>query len=118
MKVHVTNDQVEELARSAVPYSLVILRWGPRRGTSDVAPVEAEHQRRMVQLRADGVIAILCPVASDSVCGVVVMNVTTTEAGTIMREDPCVRGQVMTYDVYQCHGFPGDRLPPSALGGS
>ena len=31
---------------------------------------ELEHQRRMVSLRADGVIAILCPVISDTVSGV------------------------------------------------
>lgn len=27
---------------------------------------ELEHQRRMVSLRIDGVIAVLCPVASDT----------------------------------------------------
>lgn len=116
MGTDITNEQIEELARSAAPYSLVVLRWGPNRTGADAAAVELEHQRRMVGLRADGVIAILCPVASDSICGVAIMDTPTAEAERIMQADPCVRAQQMTCDVYECHGFPGDCLPPATTG--
>jgi len=84
---------------------------GPQRAMDGADAVEREHQRRMVSLRADGVITVLCPVASDTVCGVAVMTVPAEEAGTIMAGDPCVRAGMMTYEVHPCHGFPGDAIP-------
>ncbi|WP_433512890.1 hypothetical protein ACQP2T_56070 [Nonomuraea sp. CA-143628] len=42
--------------------------------------IELEHQRRMVSLRAEGVIAILCPVASDTVAGGAIMIVEAAES--------------------------------------
>jgi hypothetical protein len=71
----VTDEQIRQLAETAKPYSLALLRWGPERHMDGAEETEREHQRRMVSLRADGVIAILCPVASDTVAGVAIMNV-------------------------------------------
>jgi hypothetical protein len=107
----VTDEQIRELAASAKPYSLAVLRWGPERHRDGAEATEQEHQRRMVSLRADGVIAILCPVASDTMAGVAVMTVPVEEAQEIMGGDPCVRAGMIICDVYQCHGFPGDALP-------
>jgi hypothetical protein len=53
--------------------------------------IELEHGRRTVSLRANGVVAILCPIVSDTMAGVAVMTVPTQEAKTIMDADPCVR---------------------------
>ena len=66
----VTDEQVRELAATAVPYSLVLLWWGDDRFQDGADAIEAAHQRRMVSLRADGVIAILCPVGSDTLAGI------------------------------------------------
>ncbi len=41
---------------------LALLQWGPERSMDGADASELEHQRRMVSLRAEGVIAILCPV--------------------------------------------------------
>jgi hypothetical protein len=65
----------------------------------------------MVSLRADGVIAILCPVSSDTLAGVAIMNVPPEEAGKILEDDPCVQAGMMRSEVHSCHGFPGDALP-------
>ncbi len=111
MNAIVTDQQIQSLAESAKPYSLVILRWGPERHRDDAATTELEHQRRLVGLRADGVIAVLCPVASDTVCGVIIMTAPPEEAQAIMVDDPCVRANMMVCEVYLCHGFPGDSLP-------
>ncbi len=108
---HVTDEQIQQLAATARPFSLAELRWGPARYQEGAEAIEVEHQRRMVSMRADGVIAVLCPVASDTVAGLAIMTVPTEEAEEIMAADPCVQVGMMTCDVLPCFGFPGDRLP-------
>jgi hypothetical protein len=111
MTTTVTNEQIQALAATAKPYSLAILHWGPERTKDGADAIELEHQRRMVSLRADGVIAILCPVASDTVTGVAIMTVPAEEATKIMAGDPCVQAGMMRCEVHPCHGFPGDSIP-------
>jgi hypothetical protein len=110
MEIHINDDDVAALAASAHPYSLAILRWANREH-SDEVEIGAAHQRRMVQLRRDGKISILCPVASDSICGVAILTVPLEDATAIMRSDPCVQSGIMTCEVLPCHSFPGDSLP-------
>lgn len=107
----VTDEQVRELAATTVPYSLVLLWWAEGRFQDGADTIEAAHQRRMVSLRADGVIAILCPVASDELAGAAVLDVPVERAREIMADDPCVRAGMMRVDVHQCASFPGDALP-------
>jgi uncharacterized protein YciI len=107
----VTDEEIQALAATAKPYSLVLLQWGPERAMDGADAVELEHQRRMVSLRAEGVIAILCPVASDTLAGVAIMTVSAEEAEAIMAGDPCVKAGMMRCDVHPCHGFPGDAIP-------
>ncbi|AZP15091.1 hypothetical protein EJC51_02460 [Streptomyces aquilus] len=111
MSTAVTDEQIRALAATAKPYSLAILQWGPERAMYGADAIELEHRRRMVALRADGVIAILCPVTSDTVAGVAIMTVPAEEAEKIMAGDPCVRAGMMRCEVHPCHGFPGDALP-------
>jgi len=110
MNTTVTDEQVRQLAATAKPYSLALLWWGPQRYKDDADVTEREHQRRMVSLRADGLIAILCPVASDTLAGIAIMNVPPEEAGKILDDDPCVQAGMMRREVHLCHGFPGDAL--------
>jgi hypothetical protein len=107
----VTDEEIEALAQTARPYSLVQLRWTPDRYREGCEAIEHEHQRRMVSLRADHVIAILCPVASDDLAGVAIMTEPLDQARTIMADDPCVQAGMMTCEVLPCAGFPGDFLP-------
>ncbi|MGA4992527.1 hypothetical protein [Nonomuraea bangladeshensis] len=65
MSTTMTDEQIRALAATAKPYSPALLQWGPERTMDGADAVEFEHQRRMVSLRADGLIAILCPVTSD-----------------------------------------------------
>ena len=111
MNAPVTDEQIRALAATAQPYSLAQLRWGQDRFQDGADAIELEHQRRMVSLRAVGVIAILCPVSSDTVAGVAIMPVPPEEAREIMAGDPCVRAGMMTCEVLACVGFPGDTLP-------
>ncbi|MQY31932.1 YciI family protein [Nocardia aurantia] len=111
MSSPVTDEQIQALAATAKPFSMAILRWGPQRTMSGANAIELEHQRRMVSLRAAGVITVLCPVDSDTVAGVAVMTVPAEDATAIMAEDPCVRAGMMDCEVHPCHGFPGDTIP-------
>ncbi|HJQ04471.1 MAG TPA: hypothetical protein VJ872_03450 [Nocardioides sp.] len=111
MPTPITDDQIQALAATARPYSLVQLRWAAGRHQDGADAIELEHQRRMVGLRAEGTIAVLCPVLSDTLAGVAVMTLGTDEAERTMAADPCVRAGMMTVEVLPCLGFPGDALP-------
>jgi hypothetical protein len=107
----VTDEQVRQLAATAKPYSLALLWWGPERHMEGAEATEREHQRRMVSLRADGVIAVLCPAASETLAGVAIMTVPPEEAREVMDGDPCVRAGMIRCEVHPGVGFPGDSLP-------
>jgi hypothetical protein len=108
---NVTDEEIQTLAASAKPYSLAQLHWGPDRHQEGAEAIEREHQRRMVSLRAEGIIAILCPVISDTVAGVAIMTEPPEQARKTMAADPCVQAGMMTCEVLACVGFPGDTLP-------
>jgi hypothetical protein len=107
----VTDEQIQALAASAQPYSLAQLRWAPGRFQEGADAIELAHQRRMVSLRAAGVIAILCPVLSDDIAGVAILTQPLESAQETMAGDPCVQAGMMTCEVLPCVGFPGDSLP-------
>ncbi len=111
MTTSITDEQVRQLAETAQPYSAALLWWGPERHREGAEAIEREHQRRMVSLRADGVIAILCPVGSDTLAGVAIMTLSQEAAKEVMDGDPCVRAGMIVCEVHACHGFPGDALP-------
>ena len=107
----VTDEQIQQLAATGMPFSVALLWWGPNRHMDGAEGIEREHQRRIVSLRADGVIAVLCPAQSDKLAGVAVMTTSPDEAKAVMDGDPCVQAGMMTCDVYPVIGFPGDALP-------
>ena len=111
MTTSVTDEQIRQLAETAKPYSLALLWWGPERHMDGAEATEREHQRRMVSLRADGVIAILCPAGSETLAGVAIMTLPPEEAREVMDGDPCVRAGMIVCEVHPGHGFPGDALP-------
>lgn len=111
MSASITDEQVRQLAETARPYSLALLRWGPARYQDGADETERAHQRRLVALRSEGTIAILCPVASGAICGLAILTVPPEKAAEIMSGDPCVQAGMMLCEVQPCHGFPGDSLP-------
>lgn len=107
----VTNEQIQALAATAKPYSLALLYWTPEKDMDGADAIGLEHQRRMVSLRADGVIAVLCPIGTETLAGLAIMTVPADRAAEIIAEDPCVQAGIMRYEVHACQGFPGDTLP-------
>jgi PAS domain-containing protein len=68
--------------------------------------------RRNFALRAEGLLAIVCPVGDGSdVAGVGIFNATVEEVDRLMRDDPAVQEGVLLYELHSCRSFPGDQLP-------
>jgi hypothetical protein len=108
----ITDEAMREALAKAQPYSLMILKWGPQRGEPDAARIIWEHGRRNLALRAQGALAIVCPVTDGSeVCGIGIFSTGPDETKRIMDDDPGVKAGVFVYEVHACRSFPGDALP-------
>ncbi len=93
-------------------YCIVILKAIPRRYEEGVEKIIWEHGRRNFELRAEGVLPIVCPVTDGSdVRGIGIFDATVDEVTKIMDEDPGVKAGVFVYEVHPCRSFPGDSLP-------
>lgn len=110
-----TDDDMRRMLAGSRPYSLVVLQDGPEAGGPGADAVLWEHGRRNFQLRAEGRLAVVCPVPDDTaLAGVGIFTGSPEEVGRLLDEDPAVRAGVLTYAVHPCFGFPGDALPDPA----
>jgi len=101
----------ERLTR-AKPYTVVLLRKGPRWDASDAPQIVWEHGRRNFELREAKKLSIVCPLGDDTdVRGVGIFDAGPQETESIMRGDPAVEAGVLVFEAYPCRGFPGDALP-------
>ena len=108
----ITDEMMRAGLNQTRPYALVILKKTSKRSAPGADKVIWEHGRRNFTLRADKLLSIVCPVRDDSdIAGVSMFNVSTSEAATIMNDDPAVRAGVLTFEVHECRSFPGDSLP-------
>ncbi len=110
----ITDDYMRQMMPTARNYCVVILRVGPNRQQPDVEQIIWEHGRRNFALRAEGLLAVVCPVRDGSdVCGVGIFTTSLEETQNLMNDDPGVKAGVFVYEAHACRGFPGDGLPPS-----
>jgi hypothetical protein len=108
----ITDEQMRALLPTTKAYTAVILKAGPNYLTDGRDAIVWEHGRRNFALRADGRLAIVCPVNDDSdVNGIGVFNLDAEQTREVMDDDPGVRAGVFTYEVHPCRSFPGDTLP-------
>ena len=110
--VEITDEYMMSMLPTTKAYTLVLLKAGPNRTMDGADKIVWEHGRRNFSLRADGVLAIVCPVpdASD-LDGVGIFNASAEEAKAIMDGDPGVQAGVFVYELHPCRSFPGDALP-------
>ncbi len=107
----ITDDVMRHLLTGARHYCIVILKAGPTRHEEANARIIWEHVRRNFELRASGVLMIVCPVADGSdVSGLGIFNASVEEVTKIMDEDPGVKAGIFVYETHICRGFPGDSL--------
>jgi hypothetical protein len=108
----VTDEFMRRLLATAKNYTVVILKAGPNRNQPGLEKIIWEHGRRNFALRADGVLAIVCPIVDESaVDGVGIFNASVDAVKKIMDEDPGIKAGVFLYEIDACRSFPGDSLP-------
>jgi hypothetical protein len=108
----ITDDDMRQMMTTTKPYTVVILKTGPQWNTPGFRDTVWEHGRRNFELRAQGLLSIVCPIADDSgVTGVGVFNANVEETQKIMDGDPGVKAGVFVYEIHASRSFPGDSLP-------
>jgi hypothetical protein len=108
----ITDEYMREMLPKARPYSVVVLKQGPRFAEPGAGGVIWEHGRRNFALRAEGMLSIVCPIRDGSgVCGVGIFNASVEETDRIVRDDPAVLAGILIYEVHAARSFPGDALP-------
>jgi uncharacterized protein YndB with AHSA1/START domain len=112
--IEITDEYMLEMLSKSRSYILVLLKDGPNSGASNRDEIIWEHGRRNFALRADGVLAIVCPILDDSPwCGIYIFDAAVDEVARVMDDDPGVRAGVFSYEIHPVGSFPGDRLPGS-----
>jgi hypothetical protein len=111
MMATITDEFMKRSLAQSKVYSMMILRQGPKWEQPDRDKIIWEHGRRNFQLRADGVLSIVCLVTDGGdVKGIGIFNATVEETNRIMNEDPGVKAAVFIHETHLCRGFPGDAL--------
>jgi hypothetical protein len=109
--VEITDDYMKQMLSTTREYTFVLLSAGPRYGAPGSDTIIWEHGRRNFQLRAQGLLALVCPVLDDtSRCGVGIFNADVEDVEEIMRGDPGVQAGVFVYEIHPVRSFPGDGL--------
>ena len=112
MMTTITDAYMRDMLAKTRGYVVVVLRGTHRLNEPGAEAIIWEHGRRNFQLRADGLLAIVCPIRDGSgVNGIGIFNASLEDAKSIMDGDPGVQAGLFTYDLHACRSFPGDALP-------
>jgi hypothetical protein len=108
----ITDEFMKEMSATTKSYTAVILKKGPGFKMPDVFPIIWEHGRRNYALRADGILAIVCPISDDTeIAGIGIFNADVEQTKKIMDGDPAISEGVLSYEIHPTRSFPGDKLP-------
>ena len=108
----ITDDFMRDMLTKAKPYTMVFLKATDQMSEPNARAIVWEHGRRNFSLRADGVLAVVCPITDDSGwSGIGIFDASTDDVIRIMEDDPGVRAGIFTYEVHPVRSFPGDSLP-------
>jgi len=98
---------------TARPYTLCILKPGPRFETADpnniteTFRVIMQHGKRNVALYMAGLLPVVCPVADGGdIAGVGIFDATAEDVERIMSDDPAVKAEILTYELHPTRSFP------------
>ena len=107
----ISDDFMREMLSKTKTYSLMILKATDKAAQPEARVIIWEHGRRNFQLRADGKLAIVCPISDNSgVSGIGIFTTSVEETQRIMQDDPAVQAGIFTFEVHPCRSFPGDAL--------
>jgi hypothetical protein len=115
----VTDEQLKEALPRTKPYTIVILKAGPKfeapgpDRSPETAGIIWAHGKRNFALHRAGLMPIVCPVADTSgITGVSVFDADPEDVERIMSSDPGVKAGLFSYDIHATRSFPGSTLPP------
>jgi uncharacterized protein YciI len=112
MTTIITDEYMQQMHSKTRPYTLVILKAGPKKDEDGAEKIIWEHGRRNHALRVDGILSVVCPISDGSnVCGIGIFNASVEEVKKIMDEDPGVQAGIFVYEIHPSRSFPGDSLP-------
>jgi hypothetical protein len=108
----ISDEDMRSMMTLSVPFTIVVLTKTERYADEGSDQVIWEHGRRNFALRADGRLAIVCPVRDDSeVSGIGIFTTDAAETAAIMDEDPAVKAGIFSYAIHPTRTFAGDSLP-------
>ncbi len=112
MATTTTGEREDVPGTATKTYTAVILRNGPNRYAHGAEAVIEEHGRRVRQLRADGLLSVMCTVDDGTeVDSIGIFDVGAERTRDLMDVDPGVRAGTFEYEVHPVLGHPGDALP-------
>ncbi|HVU65902.1 MAG TPA: hypothetical protein VHD63_02175 [Ktedonobacteraceae bacterium] len=107
----ITDEFMRQMMTSTRPYTLVILKTRPGRSEAGADAIIWEHGRRNFELRARGLLLIVCPIRDGSdTAGIGIFNASPAEVEQLMAEDPAIKADILSYEIHATRSFPGDCL--------
>lgn len=108
----ITDDYMKQMLATTKSYTIMTLKPGPNVNHPGLKKIIWEHGRRNFELRAQGLLPIVCPVTEDAdIDGFGIFNADVDTTKKILDGDPAVIAGIFTYSVYPVRSFPGDSLP-------
>ncbi len=108
----ISNEYMMEMLGKSKNYTIVILKKGPNDAIPERKQITWEHGRRNFELREQGLLSVVCPIAEENeIRGIGIFNVGKEKVIAIMDEDPGVKSGVFVYEILGVRSFPGDGLP-------
>jgi len=112
----VTDEMLKASLADTRPYTIVILKAGPRYSPPanrdpEVAATIWKHGKRNFALRKAGLLRVVCPVADGSeVAGLGIFDADPDETDRILAEDPAVKEKILSYEIHPTRTFPDSTL--------
>ena len=108
----ITNEFMMEMLGNSRNYTVVLLKKGPNEDIPEVKQIIWEHGRKNFELREEGLLSIVCPIAEENeIRGIGIFNADKEKVKEILDEDPGVQKGVFVYEILTARSFPGDALP-------
>jgi hypothetical protein len=108
----IANDYMMEMLGKSRNYNVVLLKKGPNDDIAERQQIVWEHARNNFQLRAEGLLPVVCPIFDhDDIRGIGIFNCDKEQLKEIMDNDPGVEKGVFVYEILSGRSFAGDMLP-------
>lgn len=111
----ITDEFMRAMLANTRPYTIALLKKTPKLNAPEGPATIWEHGRRNFSLRAEGILAIVCPVTDDSQwAGIGIFDAPPDQTARILDDDPAIKAGVLSYEVHSVRSLPGDSLPGEA----